>query len=290
MPLVSVVLPAHNCEQFITESIESVLNQSLTDFELIIVNDASTDRTPEIIRSIPDKRIVYLENKSKQGIARSLNKGLHFSKGRYIARMDGDDIAMDTRFEKQVTYLDENTDVSVLGTNMELMGTGTVGTMAVGDEIHRIYLLKVNTIAHPTVMMRKAHLTANRLFYDRLADYAEDYKLWTDVAGSNLKIETYPEVLLKYRPHQKQTSVTKSREMELTVHKIRLLYAYNYFSGTLRGREDIYLELMSNCMDPGKTDDYHQLIHDIKAENSRKHYFNEKLFERFFEKVLEGSI
>ncbi len=284
------MLPVHNCEKYITESLDSVLNQSLPDFELIIVNDASTDGTPEIVRSIPDKRIVYLENKSKQGIARSLNKGLHFSKGRYIARMDGDDVAMPARFEKQVAYLEENTDVSVLGTNMELMGAGTMGNLAVGDDIHRIYLLKVNTIAHPTVMMRKADLTARKLSYDRLADYAEDYKLWTDVAANNLKLETYPEVLLKYRPHQKQTSVTKSREMELTVHKIRLLYAYNYFSTTLRGREDTYLELMSNCRDPAKTAGYHQLINDMKAENSRAHYFNEKLFDRFFEKVLEGSI
>lgn len=115
MPKISVVMPAYNAEKYIGEAIESILNQTFKDFEFIIINDGSVDHTKEIIREYNDPRIVLLENDKNRGIVLSLNKGLDAATGKYIARMDADDIALKNRFERQVEYLDEHKDIGVLG-------------------------------------------------------------------------------------------------------------------------------------------------------------------------------
>ena len=122
MPKISVVMPAYNAEKYIGEAIESILNQTFKDFEFIIINDGSVDHTKEIIREYNDPRIVLLENDKNRGIVLSLNKGLDAATGKYIARMDADDIALKNRFERQVEYLDEHKDIGVLGTGICTFG------------------------------------------------------------------------------------------------------------------------------------------------------------------------
>ena len=100
VPAVSVILPAYNCEKYIAKAIDSVLHQTFTDFELIIINDGSTDQTEKIVKSFSDPRILYQLNNTNKGLVFTLNKGIDIAKGRYIARMDGDDIAHRERFEK----------------------------------------------------------------------------------------------------------------------------------------------------------------------------------------------
>lgn len=108
MPKISVILPAYNAEKYINEAIDSILTQTYRDFELIILNDCSKDRTEEIILSYEDDRIVYLKNQVNMGVAATLNRGLAAAKGEYVARMDADDISLPERFEKQAAYLDEH--------------------------------------------------------------------------------------------------------------------------------------------------------------------------------------
>lgn len=122
MPKVSVVMPAYNAEKYIGESIKSILNQTFIDFEFIIINDGSRDRTKEIILSYSNDRIVYLENEINSGIVVTLNKGLEYATGEYIARMDADDIAVAERLEKQIEFMEENKDVGVLGTGICIFG------------------------------------------------------------------------------------------------------------------------------------------------------------------------
>ena len=113
VPGVSVVMPAYNAAKYIKEAIDSILAQTYRDFEFIIVNDGSTDNTKEIILSYSDPRIVYIENEQNSGICVTLNKGLDAAKGRYIVRMDSDDIALPQRLEVQVRYMDANPVVGV---------------------------------------------------------------------------------------------------------------------------------------------------------------------------------
>ena len=103
--LISVILPAYNAEQYIKESIDSILTQSLRDFELIIINDGSLDKTEDLILSYSDNRIIYIKNEKNLGLIKTLNKGVSYAKGSYIVRMDADDVCMPNRFEKQVEFL-----------------------------------------------------------------------------------------------------------------------------------------------------------------------------------------
>ena len=123
-PKISVVMSCYNRENFVRDAIESILNQTYTDFEFIIIDDCSTDKTPEIIQEYADKdnRIVYIRNEENMDYNYNLRKGFKLAKGEYIARMDDDDISLPERFEKQVSYLDEHPDITVLGSLIDIFG------------------------------------------------------------------------------------------------------------------------------------------------------------------------
>lgn len=215
-------MPAYNAEKYIHETINSILNQSYKDFEFIIINDGSIDRTKEIILSYSDNRIVYLENERNSGIVITLNKGLEYASGEYIARMDADDIAMEDRLRKQVEYMDQNKDIGVLGTGICIFGDAV-------QEQHRIFtanseqlkaeLLFNSCIAHPTVMIRRSVLRDNDLKYD--IDYAgaEDYCLWWKIAKVS-KIATLSDVLVKYRIHPSQVTKRKDERYYKMMQKL----------------------------------------------------------------------
>ena len=214
-PLISVVLSVYNGEQYLSESIESILNQSYRDFEFIIIDDGSSDKSLEIIRSYNDKRIVVISRENR-GLIASLNEGILKSKGKYIARMDADDISLPTRFEEQVEFLEKNSKVG-------LCGTAVIGFSDKGDESPWILSQKSKTIksqmlfssslAHPTVMMRRELIVKHQLFYDENFKYAEDFELWTRFANvtelANLKTP-----LLRYRVLENSESRMADRDVQ----------------------------------------------------------------------------
>lgn len=206
MPRVSVVMPAYNAEKYIGEAIDSILNQTYTDFEFIIINDGSTDRTKEIILSYTDPRIVYLENEQNSGIVVTLNKGLDCARGEYIARMDADDIAVSERLTKQVAVMDRDTSIGVLATGLQTISAGRKGNVSIPiTDPRKLHtgLLFSSCIAHPTVIIRSAVLKENKLRYDSRFEGREDYALWWNIAKVS-KISAIPEVLHYYRIHNSQ--------------------------------------------------------------------------------------
>lgn len=204
VPAISVVLPAYNCERFIAKAIESVLYQTFADFEFIIINDGSTDRTEEIIRSFSDPRILYHFNHSNKGLVFTLNKGIDIARGGYIARMDGDDIALPERFKKQFDHLQLNKEVDILATVVTLIDENNnfCGHWS-GDESHinekdiRKQLPKNNCIAHPTVMGKTEIFKRYR--YNQTQSQSEDYDLWLRMISSGVIIQKLPEPLLLHR-------------------------------------------------------------------------------------------
>lgn len=211
MSKISVVMPAYNAEKYIGEAIESILNQTYTDFEFIIINDGSTDRTKEIIDSYNDSRIVYLENEKNSGIVVTLNKGLDFSTGEYIARMDADDVAVGNRLEKQVTYMEKNKNVGLLGTGIRIFGDEIEASDRVfttDSKQLKAELLFSSCIAHPTVMIRRDVLEQNKLRYNSEFAGAEDYCLWWEISKV-CTISTLPDILLNYRIHSSQITQKK---------------------------------------------------------------------------------
>ncbi|MFD1552173.1 glycosyltransferase family 2 protein [Putridiphycobacter roseus] len=228
-PLISVIIPAYNCAQYIGEALLSIVNQTYKNLEIIVVNDGSTDETLLAIQQVNDPRIKVLENTSNSGIIFTLNKALKEAKGKYIARMDGDDIAMADRIAIQYHYLESHPDISILGAKIKYFGAENhvVNTVLSTNEI-AIEMYFNNPINHPTVMMRRADLEKQQLHYPENFIHAEDWVFWFNCQAKQLKIANLPNVLLKYRIEgQNITANNRATEKE------RHLEVYRYFLGTI---------------------------------------------------------
>ena len=230
MPKVSVVMPAYNAEKYIGEAIESILNQTYTDFEFIIINDGSTDRTKEIILEYDDPRIVLLENEKNSGIVVTLNKGLDAAKGEYIARMDADDISLCNRIERQVMFLDSHKHIGVVGSALQVFGDGIDNQnrfFSDSKEKLKAELLFSSCLAHPTVMFRCSLIRKSNACYDLQFAGIEDYALWWTLAQIT-DLGCINEILLKYRSHEKQITKDKSdarleRSFRFLEHRLQTL-------------------------------------------------------------------
>ena len=215
-------MPAYNAEQYICKAIDSILCQSFTDFECLIIDDGSTDSTRDIIRSYDDERIVLIEN--KHDFIGSLNLGLETARGKYIARMDADDMMHVDRMKIQYTIMEEYPDIVICGTwmnnfGLNLQANNIVGTVSGLIENPILKFMKGNFLYHPTVMIRTAFLREHALKYEKYL-YAEDFKLWTEVAklSGQFYIENQP--LLYYRISDNQVSNKNSKEQKTTTEII----------------------------------------------------------------------
>lgn len=206
-PSVSVVMPAYNAEKYLREAIDSILSQTYTDFEFIIINDGSTDATKEIIQSYTDPRIVYIENEVNSGICVTLNKGLDAARGKYIARMDSDDIALPNRLETQVRYMEAHPEIGVAGSDIEIFYENGEKSQIVNydtdAESCKANLIFSATLAHPAAFIRTSVLNDHQLRYDSFFHGMEDHHLWWRIAKLS-KITNIPKVLLRYRQHTSQ--------------------------------------------------------------------------------------
>lgn len=209
-PLVSVLVPAYNCETYVAEAVSSMLSQTFADFELLVIDDGSTDATRAALESIHDPRLRLVSNPRNLGLIATLNRGLDLATGRYIARMDADDISAPERLEKQVEFLESHPDVDVLGTMVNLIDEegrifGSLSNYPTSAEDVRTYLLRECCLVHPTVMFRKEVVRAAG-GYDASARHAEDYDLWLRLSDRHL-IANLPEKLVSYRMHRNQVSI-----------------------------------------------------------------------------------
>jgi glycosyltransferase involved in cell wall biosynthesis len=222
-PLISVIMPVYNAAGFLQESIDSILNQTFTDFELLIIDDGSVDNSREIIRSYTDNRIILIEN--RHDFIASLNTGLERAKGTYIARMDADDQMHPERFEIQLRYMEEHPDITVCGSWMQMFNDkGAFQTARqyegyIGNPL--LNLLSNCIMFHPTTMMRKAFLIKHNLKYEYYL-HAEDYKLWFEVAKKGGVFYTIPQMLLYYRISDGQVSSAHREEQKATSWQIKL--------------------------------------------------------------------
>jgi len=219
-PKVSVLMPVYNGEKYLRKAIESILNQNYGNFELIIINDGSTDYTKDIILSYADGRIKYVENEKNIGLIGTLNKGLQLAIGKYIARMDCDDISLPDRLRKQVQFMEENEHVCICGAWIRFIGNAEdrVVKYPVRHEDIKCKMLFSNPIAHPTAMMRVEFLRNNNLKYEDFK-YAEDYELWSRCI-KKCQMHNIPEVLLEYRITPTSITHSKGQELKETVKKI----------------------------------------------------------------------
>ncbi|MBN2503049.1 MAG: glycosyltransferase [Anaerolineales bacterium] len=221
MPLVSVLMSVYDNASTLHAALDSILAQTLTDFEFIVIDDASPDNSKIIIHEYTDSRFVLIENEGNLGLTAALNVGLRSAKGKYVARMDADDIALPTRLEKQITYLEQHPEVGILGTAAEVIGaegeSQGIARRPQADLAIRWMSLLANPFLHPTVMFRWELLVEHSLSYDERFSTAQDYDLWCRLLehtqGANLA-----EPLLQYRLSHGITG--EHRQSQLRNHDI----------------------------------------------------------------------
>jgi len=235
-PLVSIILSTYNGSYFITESIDSVINQSYSNFEFIIINDFSKDNVEEIILNYQkkDKRIIYIKNNINLNLTKSLNKWLQISKWKYIARID-DDIWLNEKLEKQVNFMENNLDYWLCWTNVITINKNWEETeqikMRQTDNNIRNHLLQSNQFAHSSIIMRKNILNKVWWFYNESYNNWEDYELWLRIWKIS-KLHNLSEYLVKYRWLNTSISRKKWLKQEIMAFKI-MIKNKNYYPNFL---------------------------------------------------------
>jgi|GEM_PF-556729 glycosyltransferase involved in cell wall biosynthesis len=209
-PKVTVLMPVYNGERFLREALDSVLTQTFTDFELLVVNDGSTDQTATILESYSDRRLRIVTNRRNIGVAGAIRRGLDYARGEYVARIDADDIALPERLEKQVEYLDLHPEVGMVASLCLVIdedGRPAEGATALTPEQIYYSLGFYNSIFNPSVTFRKAFVLSLGGYGDDSTNRVEDYDLWVRIAR-RAKIVQLHEVLAYWR--ESRTNATNS--------------------------------------------------------------------------------
>ncbi|MBI5324347.1 MAG: glycosyltransferase [Ignavibacteriae bacterium] len=213
-PRISVLMSVFNGEKYLTEAIQSILEQSFSDFEFIIVDDGSTDSSREIINSFNDSRIKPIINGENIGLTKSLLKGYEYCHGEFIARMDADDISLPDRFKKQIEYFDKHPEVGVLGTNAYAIGNNSKLKYKINyPENHSFInwsLLFSNPICHPSVMIRKIVIEKFGFYNDEF-QRSQDYDYWIRLI-SNVKFYNIQKPLILLRISGQKVSITQFKD------------------------------------------------------------------------------
>ncbi len=286
MPAVSVIMSVYNGEAYLREAIDSILNQTFTDFEFLIIDDTSTDGSAEITKSYNDDRIKLVINTENIGLTRSLNKGIDLAKGRYIARMDADDISVDNRIKLQFEYMEANKDIMVLGGYYKFISNGKISTeLPLKYNEVKLFALTQCPIAHPTAFIKKTVFYEYAFRYDTSFAFAQDYDLWTRILELG-KIENLPEVLLHYRTHQGQVSSTQNAKQTEYSNKIRLrqLEKLISFDGKLYTTDFAVRALVKYGWDEITSDNMVKvslLLQDIWKANKVEKIYNDALLLEF---------
>ena len=223
MPKVTVLMPVYNREKYLREAIDSILSQTFTNFEFLIVDDGSTDNSLEIINSYSDSRIRLIRNSANLGISKSLNIGLSESLGDYVARMDSDDISLPNRLQIQVEFLNQNPDITVLGSHMNLIDRHgqkledlEYFSYPLSHQEIVYAMLYSNPLSQPSVIFNRLEVLrigGYRLLKE-LENVSEDYDLWLRLAAQNYKFANLSDRLIKYRIHSDsltQIAITKGK-------------------------------------------------------------------------------
>ena len=220
---VSILLPVYNGERYIKETIDSLLSQTFREFELIVINDASTDGTVSIIKQYADSRITLVHNETNRGLIYTLNRGLTLCRGKYISRIDSDDIALPDRLQTQYDFMETHPETGICGCSIEIFNEEKKHTQRVdfasSDLDIRAFAFFQSPFNHPSSMLRKSVLDQHRLQYPEIYLHAEDYGLWIEMLkytqGANI-----PKVLTRYRKHENSITALDDKK---TASRIEIL-------------------------------------------------------------------
>lgn len=244
-PSVSIIMPVFNMEPFLKDSIESILHQDYGDYEFLIINDGSTDGSESVVKSFSDKRIRYLSNPKNYGLVYTLNRGIEESRGKWIARMDGDDISLPERLSKQMVFVKENPDTDILATRISLInedgspiGEWQDDVKAITEKEIKSYLIHNNCIAHPTILARKSIM--DTYLYNEAQSEAEDYDLWLRMASDGIKIRKLNETLLLHRIRNNSFTRKRQKNVFMKLYRVKSRFVINRFK---KGKINVFVIL-----------------------------------------------
>ncbi|RZK39287.1 MAG: glycosyltransferase family 2 protein [Pedobacter sp.] len=293
-PLVSILMPVYNAEIYISGTIDNILNQTYTNFEFLIFNDGSNDRSAETITSYADDRIKFYHTDNNLGYVKHLNEGIQLAKGKYIARVDADDLYHKDKLKLQVEFLEKNPDYGLCGTWYKTFdAAGTIQNIQLptcNDDI-KIQLLSNNPFGHPTVIIRKEILLNFNLKYNHSLIPAEDYKLWVEISRKT-KMVNLNQYLTYYRLHENQISNRKNSIQKGLANDIRIKQIENLLSRSITEEEQQLTHLLFNLT---ITDDHETLkvfrwANILEIANKNLKIYNETKFRQCLKKMTSYRI
>lgn len=245
-PKISVIMSVYNGEDYLSEAIQSVLNQTFKDFELIVINDCSTDSTAEILNQFANKdnRVKVHTNQENLRLPSSLNKALSLSTGKYVARMDADDICLPNRLEKQYDFMENNPNIALSSCRFMTLKNGVVSSGGCGgkndNDSIKALLLVTNPILHPGIIAKAEVI--KQLGYDKNFTCTEDMELWTRFVIAGYEVEILPEYLMLYRLHDKQITETTLEKQHKEVVSIQKKYYKKFLDVMTFEQEEFYIK------------------------------------------------
>jgi glycosyltransferase involved in cell wall biosynthesis len=276
-PKITVLMPVYNAEAFLNEAIDSILAQTFTDFEFLIINDGSTDASREIILSYNDQRIRFVENERNLRLIATLNKGIDISFGKYIARMDADDISHPERLNTQFEFMESNLDIGLCGAWFQTFSYGekkqTVRYQTEDYNIRIKHLYQIH-LSHGTCMIRKEVLKRNNLYFNQEFLHAEDYELWTRISEFS-KLANIPQVLYKVRNNINSVS-NAHRNIQIEHTKNIIIKQFRRLKDDFTEMDyDLYIKFAYSefgWFNKQRVECLDKLLSQLQFENERKLY------------------
>ena len=278
-------MPVYNVAPFLREAMDSILNQTYKDFELIVLNDCSPDDSEEILDSYSDKRIVRYRGENNVGLANVLNIGIRMAKGEFIARMDSDDISVPLRIEKQVAFLDAHPEIDLVSSGMQRFGSSNkVISYATDVEGVKFDAFSFSPVLHASSVWRKDRFVSNGIFFRQEMVPTEDYDIWTRALAQRLVLVNIPDVLYMYRTHDAQ--VTRTHKDWSRVTEIGYQYIRSVFPGI---REELVVDIQSlrKLRNPSKVK---SICEEFERENNKVHFIDSSYLHRKLKRYYQARL
>ena len=284
-PQVSILFPVYNTADYLREAVDSMLNQTFSDFELIVLNDCSPDNADEILDTYTDSRIVRYRGEKNQGLANVLNVGMDMARGKYIARMDSDDISLPERLQKQVDYLDSHKDVDLCSCGMKQFGARqNVWLRESNMEAVKFRALLHSPILHASSIWRKESF--NDMRFDQSFVPAEDYELWTRGLVKGLKLINLPWVGYKYRIFPNQATAD-TKKVDAKNIDVRRKYISSIFPNANENAIDKMVQLQQIAS--SDIEELDKVLNEMICLNGISHFFDSTFptrCKRYFQNAL----
>ncbi len=296
-PMISVIMPVYNAQRTVTDAVTSILEQSYDNFEFIIIDDCSQDQTWAILNELAakDSRIKLWRNRANRKLPSTLNLAISKASGKYIARMDADDISLPNRLLIQLEFLEKNPEIGVCGSYSEIYDEDMekmVGKLMypTNHELITVYMhLLINVIVHPTVFMRSSLLNKDLRYSEKMSSNAEDYDLWLRMLANGVKFANIPETLLKYRSYTQQTSKINLQK----INNWRRENIRSYLAALLQANfnEQVFKDYINLLVFPNKFAQifgilkYVKLLRLLKKANAQNQIYEEASFNKFISEI-----